>query len=181
MCIRDSYNSGQCGTSWCKTSSYEESSARPFVSLNTVVLVCCDWPVPWLTHQTALLHNGGDDAATLRNCPEAITLLLAWLFHENSGLILVDLEKKVPEQQKIPMQNTPWPYPGVVQRYEHARVPVRCKLTTAAASSRKKQWQFVVILRVQALLLLLSDTYRVCEYLVPGTSFHTDTYLCPEL
>ena len=29
------YNSGQCGPSWCKKSCYEESSARPLVSLNT--------------------------------------------------------------------------------------------------------------------------------------------------
>ena len=85
-------------TSWCKKSSYEESSARPFVSLNTVVLVCCDWPVPWPTHQTALLHYGGDDAATLRYCPDAITLLLVCLFHKISGLVLVDLEKIIPEQ-----------------------------------------------------------------------------------
>ena len=82
--------------------------------VNTVVLVCCDWPVPWPTHQTALLHYGGDDAATLRNCPDAITLLLVCLFHKISGLILVDLKKKKTEQTlKSTDANTPWPYPGV--------------------------------------------------------------------
>ena len=45
-----------------------------------------------------MLHYGGDDAATLRYCPDARTLLLVCLFHNNSGLILVDLEKKVPQQ-----------------------------------------------------------------------------------
>ena len=49
-------------------------------------------------HQTALLHDGGDVAATLRYCPDAITLLLVCLFHKISGLILVHLEKKAPDQ-----------------------------------------------------------------------------------
>ena len=91
-----------------------------------------------------MLHYGGDDAATLRYCPDARTLLLVCLFHNNSGLILVDLEKKVPQQT---LKNTDAKYAvtisggrqRAIQRYEHARVPARCKLTTAAASSRKKQ------------------------------------------
>ena len=45
-----------------------------------------------------MLHYGGDDAATLQYCPDAITLLLVCLFHKISGLVLVDLEKNVPEQ-----------------------------------------------------------------------------------
>ena len=50
---------------------------------------------PWPANQTVLLHNGGDDAATLRYCPDAATLLLlVCLFHKVPGLILVVLEKK---------------------------------------------------------------------------------------
>ena len=46
-------------------------------------------------HHTALLHYGGNDAATLRYCPDAVTLLLLeCLFHEVLGLIQVDVEKK---------------------------------------------------------------------------------------
>ena len=50
-----------------------------------------------------------------------------------------------------------------MQRYEHARVPVPCKLTNSA-SSNKKHEHSVGLLRVQALLLLLYNTCRVCEY-----------------
>ena len=47
-------------------------------------------------HLTALLHYGGSDAATLRYCPDAVTLLLLeCLFHEVLGLILVDVERKI--------------------------------------------------------------------------------------
>ena len=54
---------------------------------------------PWPADQTALLHYG-DDAATFRCCPDVVTLLLhVRLFHKVPGLILVDLEKKNPEQK----------------------------------------------------------------------------------
>ena len=45
-----------------------------------------------------MLHYGGDDAATFRNYPDALTLLLVCVFHKISGLILFDVEKEVPEQ-----------------------------------------------------------------------------------
>ena len=40
---------------------------------------------PWPTHPTALLHHGGDDAATLRHCPDAVTLLLLVCFMKFQG------------------------------------------------------------------------------------------------
>ena len=56
-----------------------------------------------------MLHDGGDDAATLKYCPYAVTLLLLeCLFLQIPGLILVKFGKKISEQKpkKIPVQNT---------------------------------------------------------------------------
>ena len=48
----------------------------------------------WPTHQTALLNYGGDDPATLRCCPNAVTLLLLCLFHKMSRVDSVCFGKK---------------------------------------------------------------------------------------
>ena len=78
------YNAGQSGT-WCKKSSYEKfGETIRFVEHSPDAAA---WP--WPTHQTALLNYGGDDAATLRYCPDAVKpLLLLCLFLKIPALML---------------------------------------------------------------------------------------------
>ena len=110
------YNTGRSGTC-CKKSSYEKfGETIRFVEYSPDAAA---WP--WPTHQTALLNCGGDDAANLRYCPDAVTLLLLLcLFQKIPALIQVDLVKN---------------YVNKKYRYIIRRDHIRDNVTTRARAS----------------------------------------------
>ena len=110
-----------------KNQATYESSARQFASLNTVQMQQHDHDP---THQTAQTQYDGDDATTLRYCPDSVTLLLLLcLIRKVPGLVVVDLEKNTGTKYAVTIS-------GGRQRHNASTLE---SLSGVAASSHKKQ------------------------------------------